>query len=167
MESDMLIMILHRQSLQQDVSIQLYSTTSKSLKVHRQVLLTNNFCSPRCEWQLTISKTRISLLGMILDYGLPQSAFDHDHIMGSTWRSCAIKNMSDRDHITPIGRCTNEVYNRYHGMRCCSISATINCWWQQLSPIPWYRVRRVEVIGWESRATGVRFRVRDRFKGYG
>jgi len=38
---------------------------------------------------------------------LPQSAFDRDQIAGSTRRSCVIKNMSDRDHITPIGHFTN------------------------------------------------------------
>ena len=28
--------------------------------------------------------------------------FCGDQIVGSTWQSCAIKNTSDRDHITPI-----------------------------------------------------------------
>jgi len=38
---------------------------------------------------------------------LSRSAFDRDQIAGSTQRSYAIKNTSDRNHIMPIGRCTN------------------------------------------------------------
>jgi len=34
------------------------------------------------------------------------------------------QNMSDCDHITPIGR--------YRSMLCCSTSAIVNCWCQQL-----------------------------------
>jgi len=36
------------------------------------------------------------------------------------------------------------LYNRYHGMLCCSASATVICWCQQLPLIPWYCIRRAE-----------------------
>jgi len=31
----------------------------------------------------------------------------YDQIVEGTLRSCPIKNTSDRDHIMPIGHCTN------------------------------------------------------------